>query len=232
MTDPELDALLPDPIRRVSTRFWTPASVARRVAEVMTELGVLRVLDVGSGPGKFAVVAGARAPEIVFRGIEHRGHLVRAARFLAAAVGVTNATFAMADVTRAAWDGVDALYVFNSFAENGFTPEDQLDQTVTLSPRRRVLDVMRVVRRLAALPLGTILATYYSLGGPIPGCYDRIHVETVGTGWLQVWRRGSRTVDGTYWLEDDDQVRPMTELEVADCLRWELDAQRFGADPG
>jgi SAM-dependent methyltransferase len=230
MTDPELDALLPAPIRRVSRQYWTPVSVARRVAEVMIDLGVRRVLDVGSGPGKFAVVAGARAPGILFRGVDHRCHLVRAARFLASDVGVANATFVVADVTRAAWDDVDALYVFNSFAENSFAPEDQLDQTVALSPRRRILDVMRVVRRLASLPPRTVLATYYGLGGPIPGCFDRIHVEAAGTGWLQVWRRGNGLAGETYWLEDDDETRRMTDLEVAACAQRELESQRSELD--
>ena len=59
-SDAQLDALLPRVMRRVSSVYWTPVRVARRAAQIFDDLGVSRVLDVGSGPGKFCIVAGAR----------------------------------------------------------------------------------------------------------------------------------------------------------------------------
>lgn len=206
MTDAQLDALLPRAARRVSPMYWTPVRVARRAARIFDDLGVSRVLDVGSGPGKFCVVAGASAPRIAFVGIEHRAHLVAAAQSLAASLGTTNVTFTHGDATCLPWAGFDGFYVFNSFAENSFSSDNQFDQTVELSHVRRIDDVMRVERWLAARQVGTILLTYHGLGGPIPGSYECVHVEAAGSAWLRAWRKGRDGASDTYWLEDGADV--------------------------
>lgn len=205
-SDAQLDALLPRPVRRVSSVYWTPVRVARRAAQIFDDLGVSRVLDVGSGPGKFCIVAGARAPRISFVGIEHRPHLVAAAQSLAASVGATNVTFVHGDATCLPWAGFDGFYVFNSFAENGFSFDNQFDQTVELSRVRRIDDVMRVERWLATRDVGTVLVTYHGLGGPIPGSYERVHVEAAGSAWLRAWRKGPDGASDKYWLEDGVDV--------------------------
>jgi len=205
---------LPPVARRASKMYWTPVRVARRAAEILNDLEVARVLDVGSGPGKFCVVAGARAPRISFVGIEHRPHLVAAAQSLAAAVGVANVTFLLGDATGLPSAGFDAFYVFNSFAENAFSADLQLDQTVELTPVRRVEDVMRVERWLATRPVGTVLLTYHGLGGPIPASYEQVHVEAAGSAWLRAWRKGTGGSRERYWLEDDAKVTLATLEEV------------------
>lgn len=211
-TDAQLDALLPRAVRRVSGIYWTPVRVARRAAQIFDDLAVTRVLDVGSGPGKFCVIAGARAPRIAFVGIEHRPHLVAAAQSLAASVGSTNVTFMLGDATCLPSTGFDAFYIFNSFAENGFSSEDQFDQTVELSHVRRVDDVMRVERWLATRKAGTVILTYHGLGGPIPGSYKCVHVEPAGSAWLRAWRKDRACATGKYWLEDGADVR-LTTIE-------------------
>jgi SAM-dependent methyltransferase len=214
MNDIQVDSLFPEAAQRASSRYWTPVAVARRSAQILDDLGVRRVLDVGSGPGKFCVVAGARAPQITFVGVEHRAHLVAMASALAAQVRVGNAVFRLDDATRLPWTGFEGVYVFNSFAENRFAGQDQFDQTVELSRMRYIADVMRVERQLAAAPVGTILLTYYGLGGPIPNVYERVHVEAAGTSWLQVWRRIDAAANGTYWVEDDADAFRMTAAEL------------------
>lgn len=213
-SDAQLDALLPRAVRRVSSVYWTPVRVARRAAQIFDDLGVRRVLDVGSGPGKFCVVAGARAPRVSFVGIEHRPHLVAAAQSLAASVRATNVTFMHGDATRLPCADFDGFYVFNSFAENRFSADDQFDQTVELSNARRVDDVMRVERWLATRGAGTVLLTYHGLGGPIPASYERVHVEAAGGGWLRAWRKGRGGANDKYWLEDDADVRLATLEDV------------------
>jgi SAM-dependent methyltransferase len=214
MSDEQLDALLPASARRVSKIFWTPVRVARRAAEIFDDLEVTRVLDVGSGAGKFCVVAGARAPRLSFVGVEQRPHLVAAARALAAAVGAENVSFVHGDATSLPVTGFDGFYVFNSFAENAFCEENQLDQTVELSRVRRVEDLMRVERWLATRPVGTVLLTYHGLGGPIPTSYEAVHVEPAGTAWLRAWQKARDGAAEDYWLEDDADVVRATLEEV------------------
>lgn len=206
MTDVDLDTLLPVAVRRASRVYWTSVAVARRAAEIFERLGVRRVLDMGSGPGKFCVAAAARAPRIEFVGVEHRPQLVALAQSLAAEIGTSNVSFSVGDATRVPWTDFDAFYVFNSFAENDFAPPEQFDRTVELSRVRHIAEVKRVARRLAAAPVGTVLLTYHGLSGPIPHCYELLHVERAGTGWLRAWRRGAADAGDRYWLEEGSDV--------------------------
>lgn len=206
MTDAQLDGFLPVAVRRVSRVYWTSVAVARKAAHILEHLGVRRVLDMGSGPGKFCVVAAARAPRIEFVGIEHRPQLVAVAESLAAEVGVANVTFSVGDATRIPWTDFDAFYVFNSFAENDFAADDQFDRTVELSRARHIAEVRRVARRLATAPVGSVLLTYHGLTGPIPSSYELLHAEAAGTGWLRAWRKGDAASCGRYWLEEGAHV--------------------------
>ena len=181
---------------------------------MLDELGVSRLLDVGSGAGKFSVVAAACAPRITFVGIEHRPHLVAAARALAESVGVGNVTFEQGDVTARSWAPFDGVYVFNSFSENGLSPLVQIDQTVELSAVHRLDEVMRVERCLAMRDEGAILLTYHGLGGPIPSSYECVREERVGTDRLRAWRKGNTTPNGEYWFEDGTKVWRATIDEI------------------
>lgn len=210
MTDIELDELLPLEVRRVSRLYWTSVAVARRAALILEELAVRRVLDLGSGPGKFCVAAAVRAPGIEFFGVEHRPQLVDAARLLAAKVGTPNVTFAVGDATQISWAEYDAIYAFNSFAENDFEPENQFDRTVELSRARHIAELRRVARRLALAPVGTVLLTYHGLTGPIPRSYELVHVEEAGCGWLRAWRKESAADANSFWLEEGAGVTVWT----------------------
>lgn len=196
------------------------------MAQLLSELGARRVLDVGAGPGKFCVVGAACAPNLQFVGVEQRPHLVAVAERLAREVRTPNATFCLGDVTRTSWSDFDALYVFNSFAENIFSAVDWFDDTVELSRVRYVADVLVVAHKLAELPEGTFLLTYHGLGGPIPDAYRHLHVESAGTGWLHVWRHEGRASSETFWLEDDDDIRAVMP---ADLRRLLLSVEHDGA---
>lgn len=221
MSDAEIDAFFPSDVRAASSRFWSPVQVARRAAEHLAELKVRRVLDVGSGAGKFCVVAAARAPRLEFVGFEQRASLVAVAESLAVNLGAPNVSFRCGDVTEVPWAEFDAFYVFNSFAENAFSRAERFDDTVELSHSRRVTDVMRVMRRLDAAPLETVLATYYGFGGPIPRSYELRTTEACGTGWLRIWQKKRVQSAKTFWMEDDGSVCELTLREFAACMREE-----------
>jgi SAM-dependent methyltransferase len=222
MSDGDFEALLPLSLRRRAPTYWTPVAVARRAALILDELGARRVLDVGSGPGKFCVVGSACAPRLSFVGVEQRPHLVVLARQLAQRLGAEQVAFRFGDATRVRWSQFDGFYVFNSFAENRFAVEDQLDRTVELSRTRCIADLLRVERCLAAAPVGALLVTYYGLGGPIPGSYERVHVEAAGTGWLQVWRRTNAAPSDVYWIEEDDEIGMLRTTSLERWLNEEI----------
>lgn len=201
------DELYPGAIRDHASRFWTPVRVAHRGAQLLADRGVKRVLDVGSGVGKFCLVAGSACPEITFVGVEQRPHLVEVAEDARGMLGLRNVRFLAGDVTAASWCEFDAFYLYNPFAENLFPDDGPLDRTVELSPRRLVADVQHVCAVLAAARVGTYMLTYNGFGGPIPTSWDLGHVEAAGCDWLRVWVKNREAAEeGAYYLEGDDDV--------------------------
>ena len=138
--------------------------------------------------------------------------------------------FRCGDVTEIPWEEFDAFYVFNSFAENAFSRSECFDRTVELSYDRRISDVMRVMRRLDAAPLETVLATYYGFGGPIPHSYELLTVEVCGTGWLRIWKKKRVESAKTFWLEDDATVCALTLQEFTAYVRAEHEEEGYGGD--
>jgi SAM-dependent methyltransferase len=189
LTDREFDCLYTRDLQLVSQRFWTPLPVAWRTAEVLQSLGANRVLDIGSGPGKFCIAAGAVAPRIEFVGVEHRSRFVAAAREVAARAAVPNAEFFWGDATLVALDEFDAVYLFNPFAENIFADGKYLDRDVELSANRYLDDLRRVRLALAQARVGTLVITYHGFGARPPDGYERLLADPAGSDRLCVWRK-------------------------------------------
>jgi SAM-dependent methyltransferase len=134
--DRDFDQLLPAELRTVSSQYWTPLAVAARAAQWFEELGVQRVVDIGSGAGKFCVAA-ALAGTASYVGLEHRLALVVAARALAKAVAVEDKVeFVHGTPGDLSALRADAYYLFNPFAENWYPVDEQLDAEVELGPER------------------------------------------------------------------------------------------------
>jgi SAM-dependent methyltransferase len=189
VSDREFDALLPSWARRSSDTHWTPIDVARRAAELLAPAE--RVLDVGSGAGKFCLVAALCRPA-AYVGVEQRGHLVELSRNLVAAFGVERVRFVHGNVESFEMGGFDGFYLYNPFAENlASLVSTPVDQDVARDPR--LLDrYVEVVRRgLAAAAAGTRVVTYHGFGGQMPEGYALEAREDAETDVLELWVKTS-----------------------------------------
>src|SRR5258706_1311237 len=187
LLDAAFDVLLPPAGRAKSTLHWTPVGVAHAVALRFAGHGARYVLDAGSGPGKFCVVAASACPYLTFLGIEQRVGLVSAARELSARLKVMNAHFELGDALDRSWAPFDGFYFFNPFAENALGVDGVFDAAGSVAKRRFGTEAMRVARRLREARRGSVLITYHGLGGPIPSSYELTLEENVGTGCLRTW---------------------------------------------
>ena len=217
--DDAFDTVYPAAVRLLSRRFWTPVAVARRAADLLGRAGARRVLDVGAGAGKFALVAASVAATVDFVGIEQRPQLVEAARRARSQLGFSNAYFQVADVTSMTWETFDAFYLFNPLAENLLAEHDRIDDCVELTEKRFVRDALRVERELRRARLGSRIVTYHGASVRIPACYELRASEPAGSDWLRLWTKCHEVDDGSFFVEVDDGMAWHSGSLEADSLR-------------
>lgn len=184
-----LEDYLPADLQVKATMHFTPSAVARHVAKLLAPDPGTRVLDVGSGAGMFCVAGALAAPWAQFFGVEWRSRLVTVAAGLAERFQLSNAHFIHADALALDWSAYDAFYFFNPFAEHVLESPFVIDRSVALAPGSYIHYIAGVQDRLAALPLGTRVATYHGFGGELPPGYLLVTEEVLGTDRVELWIR-------------------------------------------
>jgi len=186
VTDRTFDRVYPPELRFISQQHWTPVGVAARAAHLLVEAGATRILDVGSGPGKFCIT-GALTTKAVFTGIEHRQQLVEVARAVAFRIGIDRARFLHANALRFPFHRFDGFYLYNPFYEYLDPTGVRIDHAIGPSVPIFQRSVLTTTRKLARLPVGVAVATYHGFGGVMPETYTRVHQENAGTDRLDLW---------------------------------------------
>ncbi len=185
LRDEEFDSLYPIKIRKVSGTHWTPVDVAKNAIEFLNEKGKQAVLDLGSGAGKFCLVAAANSDAII-TGVEQRENLVQLSRKLAAKYQVLNLNFIHDDLQRIDFAQYDAFYFFNAFEEN-INLLNKLDKDDQINIDLYTSYIMLIRDKFAALPKFTRIVTYCGEAKEIPDCYRL--VKSGSKGKLRFWQK-------------------------------------------
>lgn len=184
-TDREFDAIYPRAIRRHADRHFTSLTVARRTAAFLAPEQGSKVLDIGSGAGKFCLI-GAATTKGHFTGIEQRKELVVLSAHLATTYGITQVNFVHGNVMAIDLTAFNAFYMFNPFYENVHA-DGRMDNSILLNPSLYESYSSYTSTRIAALPAGTRLATYYTPSAMIPSAYKEI--DSSEDGKLKFWMK-------------------------------------------
>ena len=75
-SDSHFDQLYPFAIQTLARRHWTPLYVARLAARFLAEDTAAKILDIGSGSGKFCLAAVYYHPRAFFYGVQQRKSLM------------------------------------------------------------------------------------------------------------------------------------------------------------
>jgi SAM-dependent methyltransferase len=200
--DAIFDAFLPEDLASLSADQWTPLEVALAAAGWLAELGIERVVDIGSGPGKFCVAA-ALAGNGAFVGVEQNPRLVGVARSLARLFGVERRVhFLHAALGQAVLPEAGAYYLYNPFAQHLFAPTDDGEATPNYERYRR--DVMLAQDTFRRAPPGTVVLTYNGFGGLMPSSYEACRVDRELPCVLRMWRKSQPWDDGGFSTIDAD----------------------------
>lgn len=185
LTDEELNQLYPSSIQALAKRHWTPLWVAEKAASFLSAGNhSSRILDIGSGVGKFCLAAAYFTPDTFYYGVEQRKDLVAYAKAAAKTLQLTNVSFMTANFTQLNFRDFDHFYFYNSFYEN-LSGTEKIDQQIDYSEELYNYYNRYLYRQLEQRPPGTKLVTYHSLEDEIPEGYRQAITTT--DHFLKYW---------------------------------------------
>lgn len=118
LNDDVFDSILPPRQQQLSKIHWTPLQVAKKAASYLAQKPGTKVLDIGSGVGKFCLAAAHYFPNAEFYGIEQRKDLVEIAKNAKNISETSNAYFKHGNFTQINFNDYKSIYFYNSFCEN------------------------------------------------------------------------------------------------------------------
>jgi SAM-dependent methyltransferase len=172
-SDQQFNRLYPLSMQILARRHWTPIDVAQKAASYLAADNDVKILDIGSGVGKFCLTAAHYKPEAFFYGIEQRKRLIGHAENAMYTLQTGNVTFIHGNFTQLNFAEFDHFYNFNAFYEN-LTGTDKIDDSIDYSGELYNYYNRYFYRQLEGKPVGTRLATYHSLEDEIPRSYYEI----------------------------------------------------------
>jgi SAM-dependent methyltransferase len=184
--DTSFDYLYPDHIKELSRMHWTPLDIAKKAAFFLA-IPHTRVLDIGSGVGKFCITAGAHFPNTHFTGIEQRQALCAYAEIAKDEISLDNVSFIHGNLTELDYNDYDHFYFYNSFYEN-IEPDSRIDYSVRTSFELYERYTRFVYAMLEEKKPGTRLVTYHARETQIPASYNL--VDNSYNKVLKMWIKG------------------------------------------
>lgn len=181
--DQLFNTIYPLRIKRHSIRHWTPVEVAKLAADYLVDRPGKKILDIGSGAGKFCLV-GAASTKGRFYGVEQREGLVKLSQELARIHDMDNVDFIHSNITQISFADYDAFYFYNPFYEN-IDSSLSIDNKIATDEKLYFIYSEYVEDQLKRTPVGTRLVTYWSTFIEIPEGFDLEF--TAYNGKLNFW---------------------------------------------
>ena len=175
-TDDQFNLLYPFSVRTAARRHWTPLGVARKVSNFLSIESNARILDIGSGVGKFCLAAAYYKPYAFYCGVEQRKSLVYHAETARQILHLENVSFIHGNFTQLDFKNYDHFYFYNAFYEN-LAGTDKIDDSIAYSGELYNYYNRYLFKQLEQKPAGTRLATFHSLEDEIPQSYHQVGFE-------------------------------------------------------
>jgi len=173
-------------VKKLSKVHWSPLPVVQKAAAFLAPHPGCRIIDIGSGVGKFCIAAAHHYPESEFHGVEQRESLHLTAERSKALSGLENVHFMHGDFTQLSLNTYTGIYFFNSFAENLYS-FGRIDNTIQHSVSLYNYYANYLYKILEEKSSGTKLATYHVDENDIPICYELVASDFQDN--LKLWIR-------------------------------------------
>lgn len=170
-SDTQFHQLYPPSIQQLARRHWTPLNVTQQAVQFLVPRDRVRVLDIGSGAGKFCLGAAYYKPNAFFYGVEQRKELVGHAEAAKEVLGLSNVSFIHGNFTKLDLKQYDHFYFYNSFYEN-IKGTPKIDYEVSFSETLYNYYNRCLFKQLEEMPAGTRVVTRCSWEDKIPPSYS------------------------------------------------------------
>ncbi|MES2376028.1 MAG: class I SAM-dependent methyltransferase [Bacteroidota bacterium] len=184
--DANFDDLYPEHIQELSPMHWTPVDIAKKAGDFLS-IPNTRVLDIGSGVGKFCLTAGFFHPETMFYGIEQREELYTFAEIAREEIDLPNVHFIHGNLTELDFREFDHFYFYNAFYEN-IEPDSRIDYSVRTSFELYDRYSRLIYQMLEEKPPETRLVTFHASDTQIPPGYQLVNNSYSRV--LKMWIKG------------------------------------------
>ena len=175
-SDEQFNQLYPLSIQLLAPRHWTSLGVARKAANFLAAESNTRILDIGSGVGKFCLAASYYKPKSFYYGIEQRKTLISHSDNAQQSLQAHNVLFIHGNFTQLDFRQYDHFYFYNAFYEN-LIGTDKIDNSINYSSELYNYYNRYLFHQLENRPAGTRLATFHSLEDEIPNSYHEVGSE-------------------------------------------------------
>jgi len=175
-SDDQLNEIYPLSIQSKADQHWTPLNVARKASSFLAAEDNVRILDIGSGVGKFCLAAAFYKPKAFYYGVEQRESLIYCSNVVKQRLHLKNVSFIHANFTQIDFRNYDHFYFFNAFYEN-LAGTDKIDDSIDYSGELYNYYNRYLYKQLEQKPAGTRLATYHSLEDEVPKGYHIVGSE-------------------------------------------------------
>jgi len=179
LSDNEFNSIYPLSIQALSPRHWTPVEVAKKASQFLCYKDGLKVLDAGSGAGKFCMIGAATQPSCTFYGIDFREKLIHLSNKLKERYNISNVQYIRDNLMNVNFTDYDVVYFFNSFHE-------KIDDSAVIDYNSKVSYVLyrrymtNFFLKLCKMPIGTRVVTYHTLDFCVPNSYTKVKTLTDG----------------------------------------------------
>ena len=178
--------LYPLSIQQLDKLHWSPLNVIYKAVQFLANREDAKILDIGSGAGKFCLAGAYYKPSAAFYGVEQRQYLIGHAESANAKLGRMKVKFLHKNFTQLNLKEFNGFYFYNSFFES-IPGTDKIDDSIAYSPELYHYYSRYLYRELDEMPAGTRVASYCSWDDEIPPGYQL--VETDMDQLLKFWEK-------------------------------------------
>ncbi|HWB27783.1 MAG TPA: methyltransferase domain-containing protein [Chitinophagaceae bacterium] len=179
LSDKKFNKLYPPYIQQLARKHWTPLEVCKLAAEFLVTGDGVKILDIGSGAGKFCIAAAYYQPNAIYYGVEQRQNLALHAEDVKNRLGFTNAAFIHGNFTALDFTEYNHFYFYNSFYEH-IIDDGHIDENIPFSKETYRQYNEQLFALLEKMPAGTRLVTYHVTRAEIPSYFKITREEVDG----------------------------------------------------